>query len=150
MIEDAKLTAIDGYVDFLEALTSERLDALPDRLTPDVRFKDPFNDVTGIDAMRAIFEHMFETVDDLTFQVTHRARSIEDDTVWFLRWRLTGRLPAWLGGDWSVTGMSEVHLAPDGRVSAHIDYWDAGRHFYERLPLIGPIIRLLRRRAGRN
>ncbi len=147
---DANSGPIDAYVGFFETLTPERLDRLGDRVTPDVHFKDPFNDVTGIDAMRAIFEHMFETIEDPVFQVTHRAPSIENEKVWFLRWRLTGRLPAVLGGDWVVTGMSEIHVAPDGRVSAHIDYWDAGQHFYERLPLIGAVIRLLRRRAGRS
>ncbi len=147
---DAPTAAIDAYVRFFETLTPETLDALRDHVAPDVRFKDPFNDVTGIDAITAIFEHMFETVEEPAFRVLHRAQSAEDDSVWFLRWRLTGRLPALLGGDWHVAGMSEIHLAPDGRVAAHIDYWDAGRHLYERLPLIGPIIRLLRRRAGRS
>ncbi len=142
--------AIDAYVRFFETLTPETLDGLHGHVTPDVHFKDPFNDVTGIDAMKAIFEHMFKKVEEPVFRVTHQAQSAEDDTVWFLQWRLTGRLPTLLGGDWDVVGMSEIQLAPDGRVAAHIDYWDAGRHFYELLPVIGPIIRLLRRRAGRN
>lgn len=149
-IDGAAAGSIDAYVRFFETLTPETLDALRGHVTPDVRFKDPFNDVTGIDAMTAIFNDMFEKVDEPAFRVTHRAQSAEDDTVWFLRWRLTGRLPALSGGDWDVAGMSEIHLAPDGRVAAHIDHWDAGRNFYERLPVIGPIIRLLRQRAGQN
>lgn len=150
MTEATTSKSIDAYAHFFETLTEETLGGLRDHVTQDVHFTDPFNDVTGIDAMQSIFKHMFEKVDTPAFKVTHRALSNEDDRVWFLRWRLTGRLPALLGGDWDVTGMSELHLALDGRVSAHIDYWDSGQKFYELLPLIGPVIRLLRRRAGRN
>jgi hypothetical protein len=84
------------------------------------------------------------------FQVTHRAQAAQDDSVWFLRWRLTGRLRSLSNRDWDITGMSEIHLAPDRRVAAHIDHWDAGQQFYELLPVIGSVIRLLRRRVGRN
>ena len=141
---------IDAYVRFFETLSPETLDQLPALVTPDVRFADPFNDVTGADAMLAIFEHMFDEVADPRFEVTHRAQDTADASVWFLRWRLTGRLRALSNRDWTVTGMSEVRLAPDGRVAAHIDHWDAAQQFYELLPLIGPVIRLLRRRAGRR
>lgn len=142
--------AIDGYIRFFETLTPDTLDRLADHVTPDVRFKDPFNDVTGNGAMQAIFRHMFEEIENPVFEVTHRAQDTQDGSIWFLRWRLTGRLRSLSNRDWDITGMSEVHLAADGRVAAHIDHWDAGQQFYELLPLIGPVIRLLRRRAGRN
>ena len=57
---------------------------------PDIRFKDPFNDVTGIDSLRAIFLHMFEEMERPAFQVTHRAKDAQEDAVWFLRWRSVG------------------------------------------------------------
>ena len=150
MTDASKTGKIDGYVRFFETLTPDTLDQLADHVTPDIRFKDPFNDVTGTDAMHAIFRHMFEAMENPVFQVTHRAQDAHDETVWFLRWRLTGRLRSLSNRDWDITGMSEVHLAADGKVAAHIDHWDAGQQFYELLPVIGSVIRLLRRRAGRN
>ena len=43
-----------------EGLTPDRLDALGSLYTDDARFKDPFNEVQGRPAIRAIFAHMFE------------------------------------------------------------------------------------------
>ena len=44
-------------------------------------------------------------------------------------------------------------LAPwtrDGRVSAHRDYWDTGEELFARLPLLGALMRFLRRCLGAN
>ncbi len=146
--EQAK--AIDGYIEFFETLRPDTLDRLADIVTPDVRFTDPFNDVTGVEAMHAIFHRMFGELDNPAFKVTYRAKDTRDDAVWLLCWRLTGKLRALSNRDWDVAGMSEIRLAADGRVAAHIDHWDAGRNFYELLPVVGSVIRLLRRRVGRN
>ena len=137
---------VDDYVRFFEALTPETIEDLEKVATPDVRFRDPFNDVIGLPAMRAVLAHMFEQVDAPRFEITHRAR---DGDVAFIRWRFTGRLKALSNRQWDVIGMSELRLAPDGRIAAHIDHWDAAAQFYADLPLIGPIIRLLQRRTGK-
>ena len=137
---------VDAYVRYFETLTPDTIDDLEKVATPDVRFRDPFNDVSGLPAMRAVLAHMFEQVADPRFEITHRARAGD---VAFIRWRFTGRLKALSNRQWEVIGMSELHLAPDGRIAAHIDHWDAAAQFYAGLPLIGPIIRLLQRRAGR-
>ena len=39
----------DRYRRYLETLTPETLKAISDYVTEDVRFKDPFNDVRGVD-----------------------------------------------------------------------------------------------------
>lgn len=52
------------------------------------------------------------------------------------------------GAAWPVDGVSEVHLTPDGKVAAHLDHWDAGSQFYARLPVLGFLIRLVRRRLA--
>ena len=49
------------YAAAFAGLTPETMDDLIATLSPQVRFKDPFNEVVGHDAFRAIFNHMFET-----------------------------------------------------------------------------------------
>ena len=39
--------------------------------------------------------------------------------------------------------MSEIRFAPDGRVRAHIDHWDASREVYRKLPVLGWLIGLV-------
>ena len=66
-----------------------------------------------------------------------------DPSAALIRWDLDGVLG---GTPWHVSGMSELRLSDDGRVSLHIDHWDSGRQFFERLPLIGWLLRQIRRR----
>ena len=52
------------------------------------------------------------------------------------------------GKPWKVEGLTEVKFGEDGRVSLHIEHWDAARQLYEHFPLIGPLLRHLRRRIA--
>ena len=110
--------------------------------TEEVRFRDPFNDLRGIEPMRRLLAHTREQLPGARFEVLDSAWSAPTA---YLRWRMTARVR--VIGDWGVEGMSEVRFAPDGRVADHQDYWDAATQFYGRLPLVGPFLRWLGRPA---
>ena len=63
------MTKADAYRVYLETLTPETLAKLSQFVTPDVRFIDPFNDITGVNALRHVFEDMFDSVQDIIFNV---------------------------------------------------------------------------------
>jgi hypothetical protein len=44
--------------------------------------------------------------------------------------------------------MSEVQFDEAGSVRAHIDHWDAAGQLYEKLPVIGWILRRIRARLA--
>jgi predicted ester cyclase len=132
----------ERYRAYLETLTPETLAHLSDHVTEDVRFKDPFNDVRGVDAMARVFRHMFENVRDIKFEVR---RAMMEDDVCLMQWRFQGELG---GRPWAFDGTSILRFAPDGRVAEHIDYWDAAGNFYERLPFIGWLLSWVRRRLA--
>ena len=44
---------------FFESITPQTLDQLASVYATDARFKDPFNDVRGLPAVRRVFDHMF-------------------------------------------------------------------------------------------
>jgi steroid delta-isomerase len=133
-------TALATYARFWETLTPARLDTLADLVTPDVRFKDPFNDVRGtarmIACMRLMYDHgtpRFEILD----------RSLGANAGYLL-WRYVndpgGGKPVIV-----IDGMSEIRFRADGRVAEHLDHWDAAEQLYERVPVLGTLIRLVKR-----
>lgn len=132
----------ERYRRYLETLTPEALARLSDHVTADVRFKDPFNDVRGVDAMERVFRHMFANVREIRFRIDH---TVMDGDTCLMTWRFEGML---LGSPWSFDGASKLKFAPDGRVAEHIDYWDAADNFYRRLPVIGWLLSRIRRRLG--
>lgn len=136
--------AVEAYVAFYEGLSPESLERLPSLCAPEVRFRDPFNDVTGIAAYRAILEKMFVDVREPRFEVTDRALS---NDVAYLRWTFTFRSRKG-GAPWRIEGMSELHFDEAGRVAAHLDHWDSGSQFYGRLPFLRTLIGLVRKRLA--
>jgi steroid Delta-isomerase len=132
----------EAYVRFYEALSPETVSDLRSVVHEDIHFKDPFSDVVGVATYQALLVGMFNAAPDIRFKVLHCAY---DGEVCFLRWDSQGTLRV-LGKDpWVVKGMSELRFAEDGRVISHIDHWDAASQFYERIPVLGAILRLIRR-----
>ena len=145
MTRDSGLeAAVAAYVAFYEGMTPDSLDRLEELCSPSVRFRDPFNDVTGVAAYRAILARMFEDVAAPRFTVIDRALS---GRVAYLRWDFTFQ-PRKGGAPWRIEGMSEVHFDDQGRVAAHLDHWDSGSQFYGRLPLLRHLIGLIRKRLS--
>jgi hypothetical protein len=137
-------TAVAAYVDFYESLTPESLGRLDALCAPEVRFQDPFNDVTGIAAYRAVLAGMFEHLSAPRFEVDDWALS---GRVAYLRWSFTFT-PKTGRGPWRIEGMSEVQFDQQGRVALHLDHWDSGSQFYGRLPLLRSLIGYLRKRLA--
>lgn len=138
--------AVQRIVAFYEQLSPQALDGLPGLYTEDARFKDPFNEVRGLPAIRRVFEHMYDSLQDPRFVVTQQ---LVDGAQCFLVWEFRFRFQRWQQGmDQVVHGGSHLLLASDGRITDHRDYWDAAEELYEKLPLVGSLMRWIKRRAG--
>lgn len=135
---------LDRYITFFESLTASNVSAIRELVTADMHFRDPFNDVVGVEKVEAIFRHMFTTASDCRFTVLEKFRSERAAT---LRWEFSFR-PNHVKDVWLIDGMSYVALAADGRIAQHIDYWDAASYFYEKLPVLGTAVRLVKRRLA--
>ncbi len=138
--------AVQRAVDFYEGLSPAALAHLSQLYTEDARFKDPFNEVRGVTAIRAVFEHMYASLYEPRFLVTQR---VVDGDQCFLVWEFRFRFQRFdTQTEQVVRGGSHLVLAPDGRIADHRDYWDAAEELYEKLPLIGALMRWLKRRAN--
>lgn len=136
---------VEAYVAFWQGLSPDRLDELDGYYTPDVRFVDPFNDIRGLAGLRSVLTHMYQ-------QCEHVAVTVDEingrPPVVYLRWRFSFRLRGDRRDRSPIEGVSRVVFAPDGRVSEHIDYWDAAGQLYSQFPLVGGLMRWLRRRLA--
>ncbi|MBI1396574.1 MAG: nuclear transport factor 2 family protein [Betaproteobacteria bacterium] len=138
--------AVGGHVDalarFYESLRPESLDGLGRFYADEARFRDPFNDVSRLPEIRAIFEHMFRTLEEPRFEIVNR---VVDGDQAMLEWVFTFRVRRFRPATRRrVHGVSHVRFGPDGRVIYHRDYWDTGEELYAHLPVIGMLWRRLR------
>ncbi|WP_294769330.1 nuclear transport factor 2 family protein [uncultured Rhodoferax sp.] len=138
--------AVTRIVRFFETLTPASLADIAQVYAPDARFKDPFNDVRGHAAITGIFAHMFDTLEAPRFIVRER---IVQGSQCFLAWEFHFRFRRFQQGQTQVIrGGSHLVLDATGHVTLHRDYWDAAEELYEKLPLVGGLMRWLKKRAN--
>jgi steroid Delta-isomerase len=140
------VTPLDRYAEFWGALTPETLPQLAALVSHNIRFKDPFNDVRGVEPMIAVMALMFRHGTP-HFQVLDRALGAAADRG-YLRWRCT--IAHSSGAPTVLEGMSEVRFDTHGLAIEHIDHWDAAEQLYERVPMLGTVLRLIKRRFQAN
>jgi hypothetical protein len=131
-------------IDFFQSISADSARTLSLIYTEDVWFKDPFNEVQGLEQVSHIFTHMFEQVDAPRFVVTHSV--LQDDQA-FLTWDFLFRMRRFSNEEQCIRGATHVRFASDGRVAYHRDYWDAAEELYEKLPVVGSLMRWLKTRA---
>jgi ketosteroid isomerase-like protein len=131
-------------IDFFQSISADSARTLSLIYTDDVWFKDPFNEVQGLEQVSHIFTHMFEQVDAPRFVVTHSV--LQDDQA-FLTWDFLFRMRRFSDDEQCIRGATHVRFASDGRVAYHRDYWDAAEELYEKLPVVGSLMRWLKTRA---
>ncbi len=139
---DARVTRLQH---FFETLSRSSLAAIGTVYADDAGFKDPFNDVRGLPSVRRVFEHMFDQVTDPRFVVT---RVVSEGDHAFLTWDFEFRMHRSPDQPQVIRGASHIQFAPDGRVAYHRDYWDAAEELYEKLPILGGLMRFLKHRAA--
>jgi steroid delta-isomerase len=134
--------ALDRLADYFETMSADSVARIGDHYADDAVFKDPFNDVTGLPAIRRIFSHMFTQVGAPRFIVTARMAGENDAAmlVWefHFRARFGIREEAQL-----IRGASHLRFDAAGKVNYHRDYWDAAEELYGKLPLLGSLMRAL-------
>ena len=139
-------TSVARVVTFFETLTPDSVAGIGQIYDGQARFKDPFNDVTGVPAIKRIFDPMFASLHEPRFVVTQQV--VEGDQC-FLTWEFHFRFRTYRPAQHQIIlGASHLVFASTGLVTLHRDYWDAAEELYEKLPLLGSAMRWLKRRAN--
>jgi ketosteroid isomerase-like protein len=111
----------------------------------DAHFKDPFNDVVGLPYIQRVFAQMFVALDEPRFVV--RDVLVDGDQC-MLTWDFLFRFRRFDRRPHTVRGATHLRFDAQGHVAVHRDYWDAAEEVYEKLPLLGVLMRWLKRRAS--
>jgi len=135
--------AVARVVAFFENIAPPDVARVGEIYTADAYFRDPFNEVRGVEAIARVYARMFEQLDDCRFAI---ADTLAEGDGALLVWDFTFRIRRWHPrATQAIHGATHLKFAPDGRIAYHRDYWDAAAELYAKLPLIGPLLRTLRK-----
>jgi hypothetical protein len=131
-----------------EELQPQSVAQLKNFYSPTALFKDPFNQVQGIDAIEQIFLHMYASLENPRFVITAQ---VVDGSQAFLNWDFKFRFKRFdTTTEQVVKGTTHLVLDDQLRITLHRDYWDTAEELYEKLPWVGGLMRWLKKRANSN
>ncbi len=132
------------FMHFFTQLTTENIIQIDDIFASNAHFKDPFNDVHGIDAIKTVFTHMFATTEQPKFRINHFASNQQK---LFIQWQFTFGKNKTM---WAIDGSSMVTFNENDQVQEHIDYWDPAEQIYSKVGVLKPLMNFLRSRLKAN
>lgn len=138
-------TKVARVVAFFETLTPASVADVGAVYDAQARFKDPFNAVQGVPAIRGIFEHMFVALTAPRFVVTGQ---VQQGNQCFLTWEFRFFFKNFKTTvEQVILGASQLVFSEQGLITLHRDYWDAAEELYEKLPFLGSLMRWLKKRV---
>ena len=141
----AESAAVDRFVDFYKVFSAGAIRAkVRNVYAESAYFRDPFHEVSGIDAIETYFVNSTGAVEECTFDI--------QDVVglrgnYYVRWIMhlkTRRDPQ---NPIEAVGVTHVRFDANGKVVFHQDYWDGGT-VYERVPFVGWLIGKIKERIA--
>lgn len=127
-----------------ENIQIDRVKQLVAHYAPDATFKDPFQLVQGRESIIHIFEKMFTQLNNPSFKVISAMHQGLEAS---LLWEFNFCFKRWDKSPQSLKGVSWLKFNEAGLITSHIDYWDPAEGIYEKLPLIGSLMRFLKKQA---
>jgi hypothetical protein len=136
--------AIQDFVDFYKTFSADTVRAkVREVYAPEAYFRDPFHEVSGIDAIEKYFVASTETIQQCTFDMEDVARHRRN---YYFRWTMHLKTKRDPEHPIESIGITHVRFDDKGRVVFHQDYWDAGTVVYEKIPVLGSLVRFVKAR----
>lgn len=135
--------ALARFRQFYDEFSPAWIDRVEELYAPGFVFRDAFHTIEGdFDAMRAYFRRVLTALHSTRFVVEDTATGGDGSYVrWRWEWQRRARDPLR-----TVPGVTHLRFAGDGKITSHHDLFDAAEGFYEALPVVGGVLRAIKRR----
>jgi steroid delta-isomerase len=128
----------DEIANWFESLSPQTLLHIDQIYAAQATFVDPFNAVHERGLIQAIYQHMFNSLEQPRFKIV---RKIVSNQQACMVWRFTFTLKK---RSFDIEGSTVFELNDQGLILLHRDYWDTSRELYEHIPILGRLFKRLR------
>ncbi|WP_020394892.1 nuclear transport factor 2 family protein [Thiolinea disciformis] len=127
-----------------ERLAKDNLSALQSVYSPNIEFQDPLHRVQGYAAFESYFAALYTHLESCRFVIKGLFYQSNQACV---TWTMTFVHPRLNGGKAvQVEGASHLQFN-EHYIEKHRDYADLGQMLYEHIPVLGSVIRTVKKRA---
>lgn len=131
------------FVGLFNQLNATNLERLAELYSEQAEFIDPLHHLAGLAAISDYFAALYANVDECSFELQGHSGQPGDEVIF---WRM-GLRHRRLGGGRLILVEGCSHLKYGQRIDYHRDYFDLGAMLYEQLPLVGTVIRAIKKRV---
>ncbi len=133
---------LDEFCQYYAELDQKPLSQLEQIYSDDIQFCDPVHCIHGIAIFTRYFEELMQQVQRCRFDIE---QVVEQDQEAYVRWVMNFQHPRLNGGQLiSVPGVSHLRFAE--KIHYHCDYYDLGAMLYEHIPLLGTLVKGIKKR----
>lgn len=124
---------------FFHEMTIDHVDQVQKLYSTEACFKDPINEVIGADAIQKVMADLFKQLKNVNIAVKDMHG---DDRSGFLQWN---KHYEFRSKKRTIPGVSHFRFNEQGQVIQQEDFWDASFVLYGEFPMLGAIMRGIRR-----
>lgn len=137
------LDLVERFKAFYRDVKNPQLDKIHTIYTDDIRFKDPIHQISGIDDVHAYLTSMCENVQSGRFEYLDQ---LVGENSAYIKWNMYFRHPK-LGDETIVVrGITQIQF--NEQIFYHEDSYDLGEMLYERIPVVGFLVRKIKQRLA--
>jgi ketosteroid isomerase-like protein len=128
---------------FFRNLNIDHMELVERFYDKNAEFRDPVVDIRGVSALRDYYAGLYKNVKSIRFDFSDEVVQGNDHVVVWKMTLLSDSLND--GKEFSIDGNSFIRFGgSDGKVIFHRDYFDMGAFIYERVPVLGRVIRYIK------
>lgn len=129
----------DKFINLLKNYGHDELQSLSSIYSDDVQYEDPINKGKDLIHLKIILEDLLKVFKKVRFKSIHSAHN---DEFAFVSWKMCYefRYKAY-----EIDGVSRLRFNGSGQITEHKDYWDASFPLYGTFPVIGSIMKLIKK-----
>lgn len=135
---------IEKFKNYFTQIDFSSISVLNEIYSEDIVFKDPIHEIHGIENLKSYFQKLNENLVEGIFHFTDE--SIVNNKV-FLSWEMNLKLKR-PKKDVKASGISVLLI--EDKIISQRDYFDAGGLFYENIPVLGGIIRSVKKKLAKR
>jgi hypothetical protein len=140
------MDALEKFSSFYTDLASMRIEELASIYSDDVIFIDPIAEHVGLSAVEGYFARLLENAKYCQFEIHSQLHATNSQCM--VTWTMEYKTPRMNKGKAiKVDGLTILTLKKD-KIVFHRDYYDLGQMVYENVPLLGRVIKMIKRKMG--
>lgn len=136
-------------VDFFKQLNKDTMHLVDEFYDRRVLFRDPLVEIHGREQLKAYYARLYHNVREIDFDISY---VIQEQHNTALAWKMMLRADNFNGNKpVTVDGSSVIKFGgAEGKAVYHRDYFDLGEFVYEGVPLVGSLVRLVKRKMAQH